>query len=246
VPPSPGGHSSPLPAMPGDPSSAFAPPVQRPSSVSTLFPASTPLLCVRRPHAQRPAAFLRTPPSSPVPATSSPAWIPYAPLPCVGIFARAAPCHRASHLLIARADAPAGPPSSSFSRRRYRQHPLLGPAQAPARLDTPRRPPPSSPSLDLSLSRPSRPDPRCCDLSGSIRHHFGWIVSSRLDPSLSWPSRPDLSFPLLFCRGRGHHDRRRRVRCCRPPWRGFLTPGRSKKQEGRHAGALLLCRPADR
>jgi hypothetical protein len=205
--------------------------------------ATRPLLATAG-HARRP--LLRAPPSSPVPATSSPTWIPCAPLPCVGIFSRAAPCHRASHLLIARADAPAAPPTSSFSRRRCRQHPLPGQAQAPARLDTPRRPPPSSPSLDLSLSRPSRPDPRCCDLSGSIRRPFGWIVSSRLDLSLPWPSRPDLSFPLLFCRGRGHHDRRRRVRCCRPPWRGSLTPRRSKKQEGRPAGALLLCRPADR
>jgi hypothetical protein len=34
-----------------------------------------------------------------------------APLPCVGVFARAAPCHRASHLLIARVDAPAAPPT---------------------------------------------------------------------------------------------------------------------------------------
>jgi hypothetical protein len=107
-------------------------------------------------------------------------------------------------------------------------------------------PTPSSPSLDPSLSRPSRPDPRCCDLFGSIRRPFGWIASFRLDPSLPWPSRPDLSFPLLFCRGRGHHDRRRRVRCCRPPWRGFLTPRRSKKKEGRPVGALLLCHPADR
>jgi hypothetical protein len=134
-------------------------------------------------------------PSSPVPATSSPAWIPCAPLPCVGIFVRAAPCHCASHLLIARADAPAVPPTSSFSRHWCCQHPLPGPAQAPARLDPPRRPPPSSPSLDLSLPRPSRTDPRCCDLSGSIRRPFGWITSSRLDPSLSWPSRPDLPFP---------------------------------------------------
>jgi hypothetical protein len=81
-------------------------------------------------------------PSSPVPATSSPAWIPCAPLPCVGISARATPCHRASHLLIARADAPASPPTLSFSRHRCRQHPLPGPAQALARLDPPRRPPP--------------------------------------------------------------------------------------------------------
>ena len=34
-----------------------------------------------------------------------------APLPCVGVFARAAPCHRASHLLIARVDVPAAPPT---------------------------------------------------------------------------------------------------------------------------------------
>jgi hypothetical protein len=115
------------------------------------------------------------------------------------------------------ADAPATSPTSSFSRRRCRQHHFPGPAQAPARLDTPRRPPPSSPSLDPSLSRPSRPDPRCYDLSGSIRRPFGWIVSSRLDPSLPWPSRLNLSFPLLFCRGRGHHDRCRRVRCRRLP-----------------------------
>jgi hypothetical protein len=53
----------------------------------------------------------------------------------------AAPFHCASHLLIARADAPAAPPTSSFSRHWCRQHPLPGPAQAPARLDPPRRPP---------------------------------------------------------------------------------------------------------
>jgi hypothetical protein len=38
--------------------------------------------------------------------------------------------------------------------------------------------------------------------------------------------------PLLFCRGCGLYDRRRRVRCCRPPWRGSSTSGRSKKQGG--------------
>jgi hypothetical protein len=38
--------------------------------------------------------------------------------------------------------------------------------------------------------------------------------------------------PLLFCRGRRLYDRRRRVRCCRPPWRGSSTSGRSKKQGG--------------
>jgi hypothetical protein len=68
-------------------------------------------------------------------------------------------------------------------------------------------------------------------------------MSSRSDPSLSWPSRPDSPLPLLFCRGRGHHDRRRRVRCRRPLWQRSSTSGRSKKQEGRPASALLLCRP---
>jgi hypothetical protein len=41
--------------------------------------------------------------------------------------------------------------------------------------------------------------------------------SSWLDPSLSWPSWPDPPIPLLLCRGRDHLDRRRRVRCRRPP-----------------------------
>jgi hypothetical protein len=127
----------------------------------------------------------------------------------------------------------AAPHPSIFSCRRHRSHPLPGPAQAPARLDPPRRPPPSSPSLDPSLPRPSRPDPRCRDLFGSICRPFGWIASSRLDPSLPWPSWPDLPFPLLFCRGHGHHDRRRRVRCCRPSWRSSLTPdGRRSRKVG--------------
>jgi hypothetical protein len=69
----------------------------------------------------------------------------------------------------------------------------------PAGLAPP--PTPSSPSLDPSLSRPSRPDPRCCDLSGSICRPFGWIASSRLDPSLPWPSRPDLCFPFYSAAG---------------------------------------------
>jgi hypothetical protein len=59
----------------------------------------------------------------------------------------------------------------------------------------------------------------------------GRITSSRRDPSLSWPSRPDPPLPLLFCR--------------RPPWRGSLTFGQSNKQEGRPAGAILLCRPTN-
>jgi hypothetical protein len=74
-----------------------------------------------------------------------------------------------------------------------------------------------------------------------------WL--DRVSPSgsvaaVAFPAGSDI--PLLFCRGRGHLDQRSRVRCCRPPWRGSLTSGRSKKQEGRPAGALLLCRPADR
>jgi hypothetical protein len=60
---------------------------------------------------------------------------------------------------------------------------------------------------------------------------------------VAFPAESDI---LLFCRGRGHHDRRKRVRCRRPPWWGSLTPGRSKKQEGQPAGVLLLCRHADR
>jgi hypothetical protein len=85
-------------------------------------------------------------------------------------------------------------------------------------------------------------------------------TASRLDLSSLWPDRhlpglirryrglprSDLSLPLLFCRRRGHPDQRRRMQCCRPPWRGSSTTGRLKKQEDRPAGALLLCRPADR
>jgi hypothetical protein len=82
---------------------------------------------------------------------------------------------------------------------------------------------------------------------------------SRLDPPTLWLDRvfPSgsvavVAFPVgsdiphLFYRGRGHHDRLRRVHCRRPPWRGSLMLERSKKQEGRPAGVLLLCRPADR
>jgi hypothetical protein len=50
-------------------------------------------------------------------------------------------------------------------------------------------------------------------------------LSSRLDTSLSWPSRPNPPLPLLFYRVHGYHDRRRRVRCHRPPWQGFLMSG---------------------
>jgi hypothetical protein len=77
---------------------------------------------------------------------------------------------------------------SSFSSRQCRHHPLPGPVQAPTWLEPPRRPhlhrlcwirrchdlpgripiagtapspSPSSPLLDPSLPRPSRPDPHC-------------------------------------------------------------------------------------
>jgi hypothetical protein len=55
--------------------------------------------------------------------------------------------------------------------------------------------------------------------------------SSWLDSSLLWPSRPDPPIPLLLCSGHGHPDRRSRVRCRRPPWRGSLRldDRRSKK-----------------
>jgi hypothetical protein len=117
---------------------------------------------------------------------------------------------------------------------------MPGPAQAPARMDPPCRPPLHHLRWIGRCRGLLGRIHRCCDLPGSIRRPFDRIASSRLDPSLSWPSRPDPLLPLLFCRGRGHHDRRRRVRCRRPPWQGSSTSGRSKKQEGRPAGALLL------
>ena len=151
--------------------------------------------------------------------------------------------HGASHLLIARADAPAAPPTSSFSR----QHPLPGLAHALAWLDPPSHPPPffafagsvaaAAFLAGSTLLRPFRRDPPSLWLD----HVFlaGSVAAVAFLGRIC-------CFPLLFCRGRGHHDRRRRVRCCRPPWRGSLTPGQSNKQEGRPAGALLLCRLSDR
>jgi hypothetical protein len=47
------------------------------------------------------------------------------------------------------------------------------------------------------------------------------LPSCRPGPPLPWLH----ACRLTGCRGRGHHDRRRRVRCCRPPWRGSLRPG---------------------
>jgi hypothetical protein len=86
-----------------------------------------------------------------------------------------------------------------------------------------------------TLLRPSRPDPSslwtdCVFPAGSV-------------VAVAFSTRSVV--PLLFCRGRGHHDLRRPVRCCWPPWWGSLTSGQSKKQEGRPASALLLCLPAD-
>jgi hypothetical protein len=75
--------------------------------------------------------------------------------------------------------------SSFFCR--WRRHPLRGSMKAPARLDPPRRPSPSLPSLDPSLSRLSRPD-------------SPFLRSSRLDPSSLWPDRR-LPGWIRRCRG---------------------------------------------
>jgi hypothetical protein len=154
-----------------------------------------------RPHAQRPPRPSCVPCASPPPrAVPFPAFLHTLlatarrrarPLPTtVGslsdassadIFARAAPCHRVGHLLTARDDAqqrlftPLLSPSSTRPAR-------SGATPCPA--GTALWPSPSSPSLDLSLPRPSRSDPCCRSLLGSIRCPFGRIVSSRLDPSL--------------------------------------------------------------
>jgi hypothetical protein len=105
-----------------------------------------------------------------------------------------------------------------------------------------RRPPPSSPSLDPSLPRPSRPDPRCCGLLGSNRHPFDWIASSRSDPSLPWPSRPDLSSPFYSAAGA---DTMTGVDACVAvglPGGAARRPADQRSKEGRPAGDLLLCR----
>jgi hypothetical protein len=105
-------------------------------------------------------------------------------------------------------------PPHRASQRRHRVAPLFELLPSPV-LPTPLArsgagpcpagpapsPTPSSPSLDPPLSRPSRPDPRCCDLSGSIRRPFGWIASSCPDPSLPWPSRSDPTFPFFSAAG---------------------------------------------
>jgi hypothetical protein len=65
---------------------------------------------------------------------------------------------------------------------------------------------------------------------------FSW-----LDPSLSWLSRPDPLILLLFYLGRDHPDRRRRVCCRRPPWRGSSTTGRGKKPEGPRGCCCPVC-----
>jgi hypothetical protein len=75
--------------------------------------------------------------------------------------------------------------------------------------------------------------PVACDLPDSICRPFGRIASSRPDPA----------YPFYFAACADTMTGAKRVRCCRPPWRGSSTSGRSKKQEGRPAGALLLCRP---
>ena len=79
---------------------------------------------------------------------------------------------------------------------------------------------------------------------------------SRLDPPSLWLDRVSPSgsvtavafpagsdIPLPFCRGRGHLDQRSRVRCCRPPWRGSSTFGRSKKQGGLNCCCSFVMSP---
>ncbi len=59
----------------------------------------------------------------------------------------------------------------------------------------------SATSASRGYRLPSRLDPRCYDLPGSIRHPFGRIAFSWLDPSMSWPSRPDPPFPFYSTAG---------------------------------------------
>lgn len=132
----------------------------------------------------------------------------------------------------------------SFSRRLCRQHPLPSPAQAPARLDPPRRPP----LHRLRWIRCCRGLPGRIHLAADFSARSavplaGSRLPSRSVAVVAFPAGSDV--PLLLCRGHGHHDRRRRVRCRRPPWQGSLMSLRSKKQECRPVGALLSCRPAD-
>jgi hypothetical protein len=89
--------------------------------------------------------------------------------------------------LPAHADAPAAPLTLSFSCH-WRQPFLSGPAQAPARLDPPRRPPLHSLRwICRCCGLPGRIH-RCCGLLGSICRPFGRIVSSRPDPSFPFYS----------------------------------------------------------
>jgi hypothetical protein len=78
------------------------------------------------------------------------------PLCCEPVtLARAAASHRDGHLLTACADVQ--------QHLTLRASPVTGAVNTPCqvrRRPLPRRPPPSSPSLDPSLTRPSRPDPR--------------------------------------------------------------------------------------
>jgi hypothetical protein len=153
-------------------------------------------------------------------------------------------------IALATSSLPALTPSSanllSFFCR-WRRHPLLGPTQAPTRLDPPPSPFPFIAFVG-SVVAAAFPAGFTAAATFPARSPVPLVgsPSSRLDPWLSWPSQLDPPSPLLFCRGRGHHDRCRHVRCHRPPWQGSSTFRRLKKQEGRPAGALLLCRPVDR
>ena len=164
-----------------------------------------------RPHAQRPAAFLRPPPPAPSPLRP-PLALSHVPL--------------SSHdlLLTARADAQ--------QRLTLQASPVAGAANTPCQVR--RRPlpgwtcPAAHPFIAFAgsvaaaafpagptLLRPSRLDPPSLWLDRAFPSGFVAVVA--------FPVGSDI--PLLFCRGRGHDDRRRRVRCRRPPWRGSLRPG---------------------
>jgi hypothetical protein len=169
--------------------------------------------------------------------TALPAGLP-APSPSTP--ALCSPRRRAVYLVPDCVDAQQRLLSSSFSRCR-RQTPLPGPPQAPARLALPCHAPPSS-SVP-SLPRPSRPDPRCCGLLGSIRRPFDLIASSRPDPSLPWPSRPDPSFPFYSAAGA---DTMTGADACAAVGLPGGAPRRPNDRRSKKVGMLMLfCRVAD-
>jgi hypothetical protein len=157
--------------------------------------------------------------------------------PLRDIFARATSRHRAGHTLTAHAGSPVAPPTSSFPRRR-RQTALARFGAGPCLAGPARRPPFNRLRWihRCLLLRPSWLDQR----------PFGRIAVFLVGSVavVAFPAGSVVTPSIL--RERNHHDRHRRVRCRRPPWRGSSTFGRSKNQEGRPTGALLSCRPTDR